>query len=155
MHEYNVNGLERDVEFLTVKAISKTLKKNLPLGGAFFYHTMSIYLMRKDLEPILDVEGLELHPYVTIGNQLVFADLKNNLGLGPLERYMIIEVDGKIVRFVNIREPFVTKQGSFRKGPSADLSYYDYYGTGSDSLESDCTTRGIRVRAAARAIYDD
>ena len=35
------------------------------------------------------------------------------------------------------------------------MQYSDFYGTAAATLESDCTTRGIRVRAAARPAYDD
>lgn len=64
-------------------------------------------------------------------------------------------MDEKVLKLINLREQFVTKPGGLRRGPAFDFSYYDFYGTDSDTLESDCTTRGIRVRAAARAIYDD
>lgn len=80
---YAVDGLEQDVEFLTVKAIEPVLQQKLPLGGAFFYHTMSIYTMRKDLPQVIPVQGVELYPLVTIGTTIVFADLRNHFGLGP------------------------------------------------------------------------
>lgn len=44
-------------------------------------------------------------------------------------------------------EPYRNENGSFM--------YCDFYGTSANDLQSDCTTRGIRVRAVARPAYDD
>lgn len=88
--------------------------------------------MRKELPLSLNIGGLELYPYLTIGNQMVFADLQNTLGLGFQERYLVADDSDKIVSLINIRESFVTKPGSLRKGPNFDFSYYDFYGTDSN-----------------------
>lgn len=67
----------------------------------------------------------------------------------------MVDVNGSSIRLVNIREEVVLKRGDISRIDQTVKEYCDYYGTDGTTLLSDCTTRGIRVRAVARPSYDD
>jgi len=101
------------------------------------------------------LSGLHLYPYVKLAGDTVYADFKNELGLGRKERYYVFDNSVSVVRLINIREEFVLKRGEPYKSVHLQMEYCDFYNTSNITLESDCTTRGIRVRAVARPSYDD
>lgn len=52
------------------------------LGGAIFYNTTSLFHVAKFEQLSVDINGLELYPFVKLAGHVIYADLKNRLGLG-------------------------------------------------------------------------